>query len=70
MVARDRDDGYLEFLELRSSPLELVSPTAVRQIAGDDEDLWVEPAPKLVQRGVGLRELVSAEMKVRDVEEP
>ena len=70
MIAGDRDDGHLELRELRSSPLELLSPTAVRQIAGDDAELRGEPAPQLVQRGVGLRELVSAEMKVRDVEEP
>ncbi len=50
--------------------LELVRTSAVREIAGRDDELGSEPGSEIAERREGLGRLSASDVQVRDVENP
>ena len=70
MVPRNREKRESEALEQLVGALELCSPTPVREVARDYEDLWSQSRDQLAQRGERLGRRTSSEMEISDVENP
>ena len=70
VVSRDREEGEPEAPEQLVRALELGPTAAVSEVAGDDEDLGLEPGNQLAEGREGLGLLAPAEMQIGDVEDP
>src|SRR5262249_35132412 len=69
VVSGDREERNIEPPEEGLGIDELVSPTAVRDVAADDEELRLELGRELAQGRERSRRLVSAQMEVGDMDD-
>jgi hypothetical protein len=70
VVAGHCEDGWPKGAEERGGALELSRPAAVREVAGGDDELRLDPLDEARERLLDFGLLVRADVEIGNVEEP